>query len=144
MVPKRLESIRRRLLERAARNPDLAKVYEARAAVFAERVRAFDPAAVVRLSEERRAEALGFMDRLERTLHDGRAVLVPPAYGVADVVWTVFLARMEFVGLGAELQKRPALARYWRAMQTRPSFAPADIWTKLHVFRLIGGMLGIG
>ena len=114
---------RRRLLERAARNPDLAKVYEARAAVFAERVRAFDPAAVVRLSEKRRAEAIGFMDRLEQTLHDGRAVLVPPAYGVADVVWTVFLARMEFVGLGAELPKRPALARYWRAMQARPSFA---------------------
>ena len=70
-------------------------------------------------------------------------MLVPPAYGVADVVWTVFLARMEFVGMGAELLKRPALARYWRAMQARPSFAPADIWTKLHVFRLIGGMLGL-
>jgi len=84
------------------------------------------------------------LDRLEQTLRDGRAVLVPPAYGAADVVWTVFLARMEFVGMGAELQKRPALARYWRAMQARPSFAPADIWTKLHVFRLIGGMLGVG
>jgi glutathione S-transferase len=144
MIPKRLESVRRRLLERAAQNPDLAKVYEARAAVFAGRVRAFDPEAVVRLSEKRRAEAIGFMDRLEQTLHDGRAVLVPPAYGVADVVWTVFLARMEFVGMGAELLKRPALARYWRAVQARPSFARADIWTKLHVFRLIGGMLGIG
>lgn len=143
VIPKRLEAVRRRLLERAAQNPDLAKVYEARAAVFAERIRAFDPAAVVRLSEKRRGEAFGFMDRLEQTLHDGRAVLVPPAYGVVDVVWTVFLARMEFVGLGAELQKRPALARYWRAMQARPSFAPADIWTKLHVIRLIGGMLGI-
>ena len=143
MVPRRLESTRRRLLERAKQNPDLAKVYEERAAVFAGRVRAFDPAAVVRLSEKRRAEAIGFMDRLDRTLADGRGVLVPPAYGVADVVWTVFLARMEFVGMGAELQKRPALARYWRAMQARPSFGPADIWTKLHVFRLIGGMLGL-
>ena len=47
MIPKRLESVRRRLLERAAQNPDLAKVYEARAAVFAGRIRAFDPAAVV-------------------------------------------------------------------------------------------------
>lgn len=144
MIPRRLESVRRRLLERAARNPDLAGVYEARAAVFAGRVRAFDPAAVAQLSERRRAEALGFMDRLERTLHDGRVVLVPPAYGVADVVWTVFLARMEFVGMGAELRKRPSLARYWRAMQARPSFAAADIWTKLHVLRLIGGMLGAG
>jgi len=144
VIPKRLEAVRRRLLKRAAQNPDLAKVYEARAEAFAARIRAFDPAAVVRLAETRRAEAIGFMDRLEQTLHDGRAVLVPPAYGAADVVWTVFLARMEFVGMGAEIRKRPALARYWRAMQARPSFAPADIWTKVHVFRLIGGMLGIG
>ena len=144
MIPRQLEVGPSPPPRTCRQNPDLAKVYEERAAVFAGRIRAFDPAAVMRLSEKRRAEALGFMDRLEQTLHDGRAVLVPPAYGVADVVWTVFLARMEFVGMGAELQKRPALARYWRAMQTRPSFAPADIWTKLHVFRLIGGMLGIG
>jgi glutathione S-transferase len=142
MIPKYLEAARRRLLARAAENPDLAEIYEARAAVFAERVRTLDPAAVMRLSERRRAEAIGFMDRLEQTLRDGRAVMVP-AYGVADVVWTVFLARMEFAGLGAEIPKRPALARYWCAMQARPSFSAADIWTKLHVFRLIGGILGI-
>jgi ganglioside-induced differentiation-associated protein 1 len=143
VVPRYLGMARRRLLARAAENPDLAEVYKARAAVFAERVRAFDPAAVTRLSERRRAEAIGFMERLEQTLRDGRAVIVPPAYGVADVVWTVFLARMEFAGLGAEIPKRPALARYWRAMQTRPRFSAADIWTKVHVFRLIGGILGI-
>ena len=60
------------------------------------------------------------MDQLEQTLRDGRAMLVPPAYGVADVVWTVFLGRMEFAGLGAEIPKRPALARYWAALQARP------------------------
>ncbi|MGE4079739.1 MAG: glutathione S-transferase family protein [Reyranella sp.] len=143
MIPKRLGSARRNLLARAARNPDLAQVYEARAAVFAERARIFDPDAVIRLSETRRAEAIDFMDRLEQTLGDGRAVLVPPAYGLADVVWTVFLGRMEFASLGAEIPKRPALARYWRAMQARPSFPAADIWTKLHLGRLIGGILGI-
>ena len=143
MVPKRLRAAHRRLLQCAAQNPDLAKVYEARAAVFAHRIRTFDPAAVVELAKRRRVEAIGFLDRLEGTLGDGRAVLVPPAYGVADVVWTVFLARMEFVGMGAEIEKRPRLAGYWRAMQARPSFAPADIWTKMHVFRLIGGMLGL-
>jgi len=143
MIPKRLEAARRRLLQRAAQNPDLAGIYEARAAVFAGRIRTFDPVAVAGLAQQRRADAIGFMDRLEQTLADGRGALVPPAHGIADVVWTVFLARMEFVGMGAELQKRPALARYWRAMQARPSFGPADIWTKLHVFRLIGGMLGL-
>ena len=144
MIPKRLEATRRQLLALAAKNPDLASVYEARAAVFAERVRTFEPDAVVKLSERRRTEAIGFMDRLEQTLRDGRAALVPPAYGVADVVWTVFLGRMEFAGLGAEIRKRPALARYWGAMQARPSFSAADVWTKFHVGRLIGGILGIG
>jgi glutathione S-transferase len=142
-IPRQLAATHRRLLARAAENPDLAEVYEARAAAYAERARILDPAAVIRLSERRRAEAIGFMDRLEQTLSDGRAVLVPPAYGVADVVWTVFLARMEFAGLGTEIPKRPALARYWRAMQARPSFSAADLWTKWHVIRLIGGILGI-
>ena len=143
MVPRQLEATRRRLLARAARYPDLAEAYEERAAVFAERARVFDPAVLTQLAERCRAEAVGLMDRLEQTLRDGRAVMVPPVYGVADVVWTVFLARMEFVGLGAEIPKRPALARYWRAVQARPSFAAADVWTRLHVFRLIGGILGI-
>ena len=143
MIPKRLEATRRQLLALAAKNPDLASVYEARAAVFAERVSTFEPDAVVKLSERRRIEAIGFMDRLEQTLADGRAVLVPPVYGVADVVWTVFLGRMEFAGLGAEIPKRPALARYWGTMQARPSFSAADIWTKFHIGRLIGGILGI-
>jgi len=143
MIPKRLEATRRQLLALAARNPDLASLYEARAAVFAERVSTFEPDAVVKLSERRRTEAIGFMDRLEQTLRDGRAVLVPPAYGVADVVWTVFLGRMEFAGLGAEIPKRPALARYWAVLQARPSFSAADIWTKFHIGRLIGGILGI-
>ncbi|WP_407174613.1 glutathione S-transferase family protein [Bradyrhizobium sp. STM 3562] len=143
MIPRQLKAAHRRLLTRAAENPDLADIYEARAAVFAERVRIFDPDAVVRLSQQRRNEAVGLMDRLERTLSDSRAVIVPPAYGLADVVFTALLARMEFAGLGERIPQRPALARYWRAMQARPSFAAADIWTKLHVLRLIGGILGI-
>src|SRR3954469_12305555 len=43
MVPRRLAAIRRRLLRLAAENPDLAAVYQARASVFAERARIFDP-----------------------------------------------------------------------------------------------------
>jgi glutathione S-transferase len=143
-IPKRLMSVHRRLLALAAANPDLAGVYTARAEIFAGRVRAFDPATVIQLAERRRAEAIGFMDRLEQTLSDGRPLLVPPAYGVADVVWSVFLARMAFAGMSTEITKRPAITRYWRAMQARPSFAAADIWTVFHPFRLIGGILGIG
>jgi glutathione S-transferase len=144
MIPKRLEAARRQLLAHAVRNPDLASVYEARAAVFAGRVATFEPQTVIALSQRRRTEAIGFMDRLEQTLQDGRPVLVPPAYGIADTVWTVFLGRMEFAGLGDEIPRRPTLARYWSAMQARPSFAAADIWTRFHIGRLIGGILGIG
>ena len=144
MVPKLLGRVRRRLLALAAENPALAAVYEKRAEIFAGRARVFDPASAVRLSERRRAEAMDIMDRMERTLRDGRVAMVPPAYGIVDAVFTVFLARMEFAGLGAEIPKRPALTRYWRAMQARPSFAAADIWTTFHVFRLIGGILGFG
>ncbi len=143
MIPKLLASAERRLLAYASAYPDLAALYKARAAVFAERLRIFDPADIIRLSETRRNQAVGFLDQLETALGDGRAVLVPPAYGVADVVWTVFLARMEFAGLGAEVAKRPALTHYWQAMQARPSFAAADIWTRMHILRLIGGILGI-
>ena len=144
MIPRRLAQIRDRLTALAAANPDLAGVYRARAAVFAERCRIFDPAHAVQLAEARRHEALGFMDQLETSLaSSGAPVLVPPAYGVADVVWTVFLGRMEFAGMGAEITRRPALARYWQKMQAKPSFAAADIWTKLHLARLIAGIIGI-
>jgi tetrachloro-p-hydroquinone reductive dehalogenase len=77
LIPKRLEAIRRKLIARAAENPDLATVYRARAAAYAERIRFLDPTSVVRRSERRRAEAIGFMNRLEQTLRDGRAVLTP-------------------------------------------------------------------
>jgi len=143
MFPKMLRKAHRHLLALAAENPDLAPVYLARAEVFAERSRTFDPAAAIRLSERRRAEAVDIFDRMEQTLGDGRAAMAGQAYGAADVVLTVFLARIEFVGLGAEIPKRPALARYWGAMQARPSFAAADIWTKFHALRLLGGILGI-
>ncbi len=142
MVPKLLGGAHRRLLALAAKNPDLRAIYQARAEIFAERARIFDPASAMRLSEQRRAEAIDIMDRMERTLGDGRATMTPAAYGVVDTVLTVFLGRMEFAGLGAEIPKRPALARYWRAMQARPSFTAADIWTRFHVIRLVGGILG--
>lgn len=141
MVPKLLRRAHRRLLAHAAACPELAAAYQARAAVFAERIRTFDPAAAARLSARRQAEAREILDQMERRLADGRPVFAPPNYGIADTVLTVFLGRMEFAGLGAEIARRPALLRYWHAMQARPSFAAADIWTRPYVARLIGSIL---
>lgn len=140
LIPARLASTSRKLAALAVANPDLASLYRARAEVFADRARTFDPDNIQRLARSRVAEALGFLDRLEQNFADGRGFIVPPSYGVADAVWCVFLARVEFAGLGAEIPKRPALARYWAAMQARPAFAAADIWTRMHVARFIAGM----
>ncbi len=143
LVPRRLDAIRLRLIALAKANPDLAELYRQRADVFASRVIAFDPGLLATLAERRTRDALGFLDRLEATLSDCREVLAPPRFGIADVVWIVFLARMEFAGLGDEVGKRPALARYWQAAQRRPSFAAADIWTRLRLSRLAAGILGL-
>nr|WP_081626993.1 hypothetical protein [Bordetella sp. FB-8] len=45
--------------------PDLADVYAARAAVFAERIRIFDPDAVIRLAQRRRDEAVGLLNPMQ-------------------------------------------------------------------------------
>lgn len=141
IIPARMAAAHRRLLRLADCHPDLAEHYQERAAVFAARQRTFDPSTATQLVAKLREEALALLDRLESNLADGRLVMVLPDYAAADVVWTVFLARMEFAGLVAEIQCRPALFRYWCAMQARPSFASADVWTKLHVGRLLNAII---
>ncbi len=141
VVPWRLAVARRRLVRRAGVWPDLAGVYARRAAVFAARERVFAPAGVGALFAARRGEACGLLDRLEAALGDGRGVLVTPGYSGADVVWTVFLARLVFLGLGGEIARRGAVARYWGAMRGRGSFGEADVWTRVRVGRVLGGVV---
>ena len=140
-VPDKLASAERRLRALADSHPDLADLYRRRADVFAGRHRTFDPHAVAALYEERRAAALSRLDMIEGELGDGRAVLVPPTYGPADVVWTAFLARMRFIRLHDELARRKAVSRYYAAMAARPSFTAADIWPSLNPLKLIRQML---
>jgi glutathione S-transferase len=112
-----------------------------RADVFAARRRTFDAEAVVALFDERRRGALEHLDALEATLSDGRETLVRTGYGPADVVWTVFLARLHWVRLGAEIARRPALSRYAKAMFSRPSFDEADVWRRIKVLPMIRQIL---
>jgi ganglioside-induced differentiation-associated protein 1 len=122
---------------------NLQSFTEARANVFAERIRIFNPEVAAQLASRCRAQATDIIDRMEGALGDGRATLIPPTYGIVDTIMTVFLSRMEFIGLGAQLTARPALLRYWRAMQTRPSFTVADVWTRMHIVRMISASLGL-
>jgi tetrachloro-p-hydroquinone reductive dehalogenase len=140
-VERSLAGAETRLRALASEHPDLADRYLRRAEVFAGRRHTFDPSNVKAVYAGRRAEALGFLDALDAELRDRREVLVPPSYGPADVVWTVFLARMRFIRMGAEIQRRPALARYASAMFGRPSFRSADVWARIDPFKLVKQVL---
>jgi glutathione S-transferase len=140
-VPRSLAASSAQLRALAAQHPDLLTRYLARAAVFDERLRTFDAARIASLWDERRHAALEVLDALEHALTDGRAVLAPPTYGPADVVWTVFLARMRFVRLGDEIRRRPALASYAARVFARPSFRAADVWDRIKVLGLLAQVL---
>ncbi len=137
MIPRTLGKNEARFRALAAEHPDLAEPYARRAEVFAERVRVFDPGKVAALWTERLGQARDHLDALERALSDGRETLVPSGYGPADVVWTVFLARLRMIRLGDELARRPAVLRYAEAMFARPSFEAADVWKGVKLTKLL-------
>jgi len=63
---------------------------------------------------------------------DTNAFVASDAYSIADVMWTVTLARVDMLGLDAQLRARPAVAAYYQRVSERPSFAAASIqrsWT---------------
>jgi tetrachloro-p-hydroquinone reductive dehalogenase len=140
-VGRSLASTEKRLRALASAHPDLADVYLRRAEVFAGRIKTFDPDGVVAMFGERKRAALALLDALDAALADGRDTLVPGGYGPADVVWTVFIARMGFVRFDAEVEKRAHLARYAKAVKARPSFREADVWDRLSPLKLLRQVL---
>lgn len=137
LVPGKLAGARDRLAALATANPDLGDLYRQRHDVFAARVVTFDPHAIAALHKARWANAQAELQWLETLLADGRPYLDGATYGPADVVWTVFLARMHFIGEAGAVKRLPALARYDAAMQSRPSFDAADVWLSLNPIKFI-------
>lgn len=140
-VGRSLSATEKRLRRLADEHADLADVYRRRAEVFAERVKTFDPEGVVAMFGERKRAAFELLDALDDALADGRETLVSGGHGPADVVWTVFLARMGFVRFDAEIAKRGHLARYAKAVKARPSFREADVWDRLSPLKLLKQVL---
>jgi tetrachloro-p-hydroquinone reductive dehalogenase len=140
-VGRSLAATEKRLRQLATEHADLADVYGRRAEVFAGRVKMFDPEGVVAMFGERKRAAFELLDALDDALADGRETLVSGGYGPADVVWTVFLARMGFVRFDAEIAKRARLARYTKTVKTRPSFREADVWDRLSPLKLLKQVL---
>ncbi len=120
--------VRERKLRRlAAKHPDLRQAYEAKIEdVKRWREDLIEPAAI----EPARVELSGVLDEAEALLADGRPFLVGDAYSLADVLWTVGLARLHIVGShkGLDQAKYPRLTGYYQRMRARPSFESASVW----------------
>lgn len=120
----------RRLRRFAAKHPDLREAYEAKIEdVVRWRAHIVEPEAI----EAARAEVDRMLDETEALLADGRTYLVGESYTLADVLWTVGLARLAAIGRRAWLHdgSHPHLVRYYERMRGRPSFEEACIWERL-------------
>ncbi len=119
-------------------HPDLAPLYEAKM----EDIRAWfktsrDPVQIGAILQ--RLDAL--LDAFEAHV-GGRAFVNGARYGVADILWTVVLARLYTLGYRARVEARPNTFRWYRSMRARASFEAATIWEgvpwKSVLFSLLG------
>jgi len=120
----RLRNLRKQL----RRNPQLAGVYQDKIDdIDGFRRHAMDAGHV----EGLRAEVRSVLDEMDAVLSE-RSWLAGDTYSMADVVWTVGIARFFMLDL-APLQGRPALSAWYARVKARPSFAEADVWEAMQV-----------
>jgi glutathione S-transferase len=117
---------RRRVLERRkSEDPELADRYQARLDDLSEWTETITKSETMAALVSRMDDML---DRLQDRLAD-HEWLAGDAYTLADVVWTVLLARLKMLGFNDrfEGEARPAIAAYYARMKARPSFAKAGL-----------------
>ncbi len=87
-----------------------------------------------------RARMSAMFDEMDKVLAD-RPWLAGDAYSLADVVWTVTVARLKAMKLLEPLKDRPALARWYETVRRRPSFDDADVWDRMKPGKMLA-MIG--
>jgi glutathione S-transferase len=113
-------------------NPDLAEIYQARI----EDVRGWRDT----IADHRQVAALG--DELERLFADFEAQLadqpfvVGDRYTLADVVWTVTVARVHMLRRTRVLG--PRTKAWFERMRARPSYVQADVWDRMRPSFILG------
>lgn len=65
------------------------------------------------------------------------------SYSLADVVWTVFIARLHMIKFDSLVIERKHLNSYWQRMTMRYSYQKADLWTKMKPKMLIKIMFAL-
>lgn len=112
------------------RHPDLANSYSWKIEDVTSWISNLDsPDTAPRMRQ--RAEEL--LDGFETNAPTNSTWLAGSSYSLADVYWTVILARMEFVGLTHlwEEGRRKAVAAYYYRVRQRPSFKLAPIYHRI-------------
>jgi tetrachlorohydroquinone reductive dehalogenase len=123
-----LEKRLARIMELRGSNRDLEEIYSA----LYTRVAALrDAATAYKDSGGAVAELDARLDELDQALSQTPFV-ASPTYSIADVIWTVTLARIDMLGLHEQLSSHKHVAAYYLSAAERPSFAAASIkrgWT---------------
>ena len=111
--------------QRKYENPELGDRYEQ----AAKRVLGYKTGRI-NDSEIEAIESLAnrYVDELEQEL-EGSSFIVDGQYTLADVIWTVVLARMELLGIDKNIgaETHPNIAGYYQRMKERPSFRTAKV-----------------
>ncbi|MBX9597306.1 MAG: glutathione S-transferase family protein [Burkholderiales bacterium] len=124
----------RRCLLMMNAHPELKDAYTKKLVLEEERKRLI-------LSEENnyaqmQQRAVGLCDMLEAQLAQHQYA-ASAQYSLADVVWTIFLARLVMIKFDYLLAERKNLSDYWLRMSSRKSYAAANICTKIPPSKLI-------
>lgn len=125
-VPRGDELLRARVAratEQASAHPDLLQTYLAAAERIERHAAAAADTSGAAEAERRLGEEFRDLDAML-----GRDdFLSGDSYGIADVIWTVILARTRMLGLDGMIDGLPRLAAYYDRMTARPSFAAARV-----------------
>lgn len=128
---------RRALLAHRTHSPELREAYETKLSdIEAFLTETHDPA-LVEATEQRYDQAL---DALDHHLAE-RRYICGQTYTLADVVWTVTVARQLMLGR-TPFSQRPALSTWYGRMKSRPSFARAKIWESFHLLQVLPVIVG--
>lgn len=104
------------------KNPELSDIYDAKIKdIETFSGHAQDPAHMQRARNELQA----ILNRLDKALGDHNCV-AGETYSMADIVWTVGIARLIMIDV-KPLENRPALQAWYALMKSRPSFAQAPV-----------------
>lgn len=121
-------------------NPELAHLYEARLTDVAAWKETSSSAAGI---EQIRGVLRDVLEDVEAAL-GASEFLAGSSYTLADVAWTVILARLRFMGWQPHWGE--ATLSYYQRMKARESFGEADIWERprpLVMLPIIGQVLAM-